>query len=337
MQLLTGPDHDTCHALNGAGAYEWWYTDALTADGEWGVVAILFRGMPMSPAYLAAPTSMAGGYAVSVYHRGTRIAFAFGDVPLEQCAFSSSRADVRVGDATLSMHADGTMDVAIGQIGRDMERSVHVNLRVHASATPSSSDAFSEDHGWVLARPRAAAEVSLELGEGSGQAQCRFEGSAIAYHDHNMGVRAMSADFGDWYWGRVHGPTSSIVFLTTPDSPHATTHIVDVTSDGVIEPWTTSRVQFKRRSVNFMGLVMFQKVLLEGIDAHGRQRSVVCTNDIVCEDGPFYQRYISRWTESGVFIGLGMSEYMDVQRLRAPWIRPFLRLPWIDHAVRGRA
>lgn len=337
MQLLTGPRHDTCHALDGVGAYEWWYTDVLTADGEWGIVAILFRGMPMSPAYLASPSSMAGGYAVSVYHRGARIAFAFGDVPLEQCAFSKTTADVRVGNAALTMHADGTMDVVIERSGRGIERSVRVTLRLEATVVQSSNSVFSEDHGWVLANPRAAAHVAIHVGEGDAQPTCSFEGAALAYHDHNMGVRAMSADFGDWYWGRVHGPTSSIVFLTTPGSPHATTHIVDVTADGRVQPWTTSRVQFNRRRVNFMGLLMHRQVVLEGIDAQGRQRSVVCSNDVVCEDGPFYQRYISRWTESGVLIGQGMSEYMDVQRLRAPWIRPFLRLPWVDHAVRGLA
>lgn len=337
MQLLTGPDHDRCHALDGAGAYEWWYTDALTPDGEWGVVAILFRGMPMSPGYIARPSHLAGGYAVSVYHRGTRIAFAFGDVPLDACAFAHDRADVRVGDAVLHLDSDGTMHVAIGRTGRGIERSVHVALRVARAVTPTSDAPFTQDHGWVLARPRAAAELTIALGEGAHEPQCRYQGSAVAYHDHNMGVRAMSADFGDWYWGRVHGPSSSVVFLTTPGSTHATTHIVDVASDGAVEPWRSSSVRFARRSVNFMGLLMYREVILEGVDARGKERQVICSNDVVCEDGPFYQRYISNWTDGGVSIGYGMSEYMNAKRLQASWIRPFLRLPWVDHQRQERS
>ena len=337
MQLLTGPAHDRCHVLTGAGAYEWWYTDALTDDGEWGVVAILFRGMPMSPAYLSDPTAMAGGFAVSVYHRGTRIAFAFGDVPLEACRFAGQGADVRVGDASLHIDADDVLHVAIARRGRGIERSVDVALRLESSCTMSTPEAYSQDHAWVLARPRAAATLRIALAEGAMPPSCVFEGSALAYHDHNMGVRAMSSDFGDWYWGRVHGPSSSIVYLTTPASMHATTHVVDVDAEGRVAPWQSSSIMFERRRVNFMGLRMHRSVVLAGVDARGVARRVVCDNDVVCEDGPFYQRYISRWTDGDVLVGYGMSEYMDVQRLRAPWIRPFLRLPWKQMMHRSMA
>lgn len=328
MQLLTGPDHDRCHTLNGEGAYEWWYTDALTADAEWGVVAILFRGMPMSPAYLSNPGSMAGGFAVSVYHRGTRIAFAFGDVPRDACVFSTECADVRVGDATLQIDPSGVMHVNIGRTGSTIERSVHVSIAMDSTPTPSSNEAFDADHGWVLARPRAEASLRIELGEGSRAPSCVFEGLAMAYHDHNMGVRSMSADFGDWYWGRVHGPQRSFVYLTTPGSPLATAHAADITADGVVLPWSQATFHTERYRINFMGLRMHRRVVIEGRDADGVQRTVVCNNTVVCEDGPFYQRYISKWTDGGTEIGYGMSEYMDVQRLRAVWIRPFLRLPW---------
>ncbi len=331
MQLLTGPAHDRCHALNGVGAYEWWYTDALSHDGAWGVVAILFRGMPMSPAYLSAPAELAGGYALSVYHRGTRVAFAFGDVSLEQCDFSCDTADVRVGQARLKIDDDGRMHVLIERVGRGIERSVRVHLVLDAASTATSADAFGDTHGWVLARPRANAHLKIDLGEGSRLWYNVADESAVAYHDHNMGRREMSADFGDWYWGRVHGRTSSIVYLTTPGSRGETPIVVDVSDVGQVRPWTTAVLKLQQRGVNFMGLAMHRRIVLEGVDAQGSPRSVVCDNEVVCEDGPFYQRYISQWTDNGVVIGSGMSEYMDVQRLRAPWIRPFLRLPWISH------
>ena len=330
MQLLTGPDHDRCHMLNGEGAYEWWYTDALTADAEWGVVAILFRGMPMSPAYLSNPAAMAGGFAVSVYHRGTRIAFAFGDVPCDACDFATERVDVRVGDATMHIDHMGVMHVHIGRTGSTIERSVHVSITMDAAQTPSSSHGFDEDHGWVLARPRAEAGLRIELGEGSRSPSCVFEGRAMAYHDHNMGVRSMSADFGDWYWGRVHGPDRSFVYLTTPGSPIATAHAADITIEGNVLPWSHATFRTERYRINFMGLRMHRRIVIEGLDASGAQRRVECNNTVVCEDGPFYQRYISQWIDGGAEIGFGMSEYMDVKRLRAPWIRPFLRLPWTN-------
>ncbi|MGA0046016.1 MAG: hypothetical protein ACO3I4_07150, partial [Candidatus Kapaibacteriota bacterium] len=81
MQLLTGPSHDVSHHLEASGAYEWWYVDALETptddalSSSWGVVVILFRGMPMSPAYLQEQRSPQGsspsqhcGMAVSIYY-----------------------------------------------------------------------------------------------------------------------------------------------------------------------------------------------------------------------------------------------------------------------------
>ena len=54
MDVTFGPLHDHCRFLDASGAYEWWYIDALSPDGEWGAVVIIFRGMPMSPDYLKA-------------------------------------------------------------------------------------------------------------------------------------------------------------------------------------------------------------------------------------------------------------------------------------------
>jgi hypothetical protein len=146
----------------------------------------------------------------------------------------------------------------------------------------------------------------------------------------------MSTDFADWYWGRVHGPHTSLVYLTTPGSNHEVRHVADVSADGIVAPWSSAVIRLERRSINFMGLLMYRRVVIEGIDASRNARMVVCDNAVVCEDGPFYQRYISQWTDGGKSIGLGMSEYMNVQRLCAPWIRPFLRLPWTaeQHGVR---
>ncbi len=328
MRILLGLQHDHCHMLSGPGAYEWWYADALDASGEWGVVMILFRGMPMSPDYLSDPSDLQGGYALSIYHRGVRVAFAFGGHPLQRCQFakedvhvSMPGAELRRNNETLTMN----IDAACGTDGR----RAYVTLSMNAgSASAQVQDAIGDPHAWILATPRSPATVHIQIHEAHGEV-VQQDFPAVAYHDHNMGARAMSVDFRDWYWGRLHTDHQTIAFLVTKRSADETNWFGRVLDDGRVEAFSDVKITFQRPRWSMMGLRYHQRIILQGRDPEGNLVTAECLNARVCEDGPFYQRYISRWRVDGEEAGLGTSEYMDVRRLSKAWIRPFLRLPWV--------
>lgn len=334
MQLLTGKRHDVCHGLDGKGAYEWWYADALSDDAEWGVVMILFRGMPMSPDYLTDPTRLTGGYALSVYHRGVRVGFAFGSEDMAVGVADTTRCDVEFGRHHVRSCAvtDGALSMVIDAPADGRRRSVRVDLHMHDGWAEATDEPFAANHGWVLAAPRGRATVRVRLGEG-GEDRVDHTFNAIAYHDHNMGVRAMASDFRDWYWGRIHAVDRSFVYLATPRATEPFRWVGEVDSNGTVRPWTNVDVRYEMPWLSFMGLRLHRRVVLRGTDHNGVERTLVCKNSRACENGPFYQRYISRWTLDGVELGAGTSEYMDVQRLSAGWIRPFLRLPFLRHTM----
>ncbi|MBU3698525.1 MAG: hypothetical protein FGM33_00740 [Candidatus Kapabacteria bacterium] len=328
MHVLTGIQNDHCHLLDGPGAYEWWYADALDATGQWGVVLILFRGMPMSPDYLADPRAMSGGYAVSIYHRGVRLAFGFGGFPLESCQFDADGVGVSMPCGGLKVGADGltmSIDAPCGSDGR----RVNVVLRMPEVRQPASAlDEASDGHSWVLSAARAAAEVSLEISEEHGRVvHHQFE--ALAYHDHNLGTRAMSCDYRDWYWGRVQGAKQTYVYLFTRRSADNSTWFGRVLPDGRVERFEQVTVALNRPRITMFGLMHHRTIRLSGVDSTGQIHEVECHNDSVCEDGPFYQRYVSSWHTGDGELAYGMSEYMNARRLAEPWIRPFLRLPWV--------
>ena len=328
MHVLTGLRNDHCHQFDGNGAYEWWYADAVDDRGEWGVVLILFRGMPMSPDYLADPSSMHGGYAVSVYHRGVRIAFGFGGHPLESCRFDADVARLNIPCGGLDVGSNGltmSIEAPCGDDGRRVRVGIHMP-EVRPAGQPS--ERTLGPHAWVLAAARSAARVSVEVFEDQTPV-VRHQFEALAYHDHNMGTRAMSCDFRDWYWGRCHGRDSTYVFLLTRRSADNVTWFGHVGSDGQVVELDEVSVEFSQRRISILGLMHDRRIWLRGRDRSGREHEVICSNDTVCEDGPFYQRYISTWRINGDESALGMSEYMNVQRLAQPWIRPFLRLPWM--------
>ena len=327
MQVLTGYHHDHSHNLNKEGAYEWWYVDALSEDAEWGVVMIIFRGMPMSPDYLDQPHDVAAGYSLSVYHRGVRVAFAFAGAPLAASRFSDAHAGATVGLASFTRQQDGSMTFVINAPCKGIGRSAFVSVTLDGKGAQPSPESFTDDHAWILAAPRSAAEVESRLSEGR-KHMANFSFATLAYHDHNMGRRAMSADFHDWYWGRIHTRDRTFIYLATPNVPKPFSWVGEVDRHGLVVPWTDVTIAYERPWMSYMGLRFHKRVVMKGIDAGGLRSVVVCQNARASENGPFYQRYVSRWKFNGMPIGSGTSEYMDLQRLNETWIRPFLRLPW---------
>ncbi len=317
MDLLFGPDHDIDHRHIEHGAYEWWYVDALSPDGAWGVVMIVFRGMPMSPAYLQAqhsghaPPHNHCGYAVSAYHHGRRVAFAFREVP--ESAFC-------VPDQTFEI--DTTLP----------DQTNSLVARVTTQESPlRSKGSYQADHAWVLVAPRVQATVELSLREhGVELASAGWTG--LAYRDHNTGRRPLQADFKDWYWGRVHGPDRTLVYLLAPNAAEPFLFCGEVRQGADhVQPWTDLQIDLQARRLTMMGLRTARRIVIRGRAADGTLRTVVCDQRRIVEHGPFYQRYLSVWTLDGVPQGLGTSEYMRADRLGSAWIQPFLRLPFFRH------
>lgn len=329
MQILTGIEHNASHNLHGTGAYEWWYVDALSSDGQWGVVAILFRGMPMSPTYLKNPKQMRAGCAVSIYHHGVRIAFSFTEYPLEHAIFDENSIHVEVGTSSLVVDQDGILRVRC-HVPCDVDGRL-IELEIVGKTTIDYRDCrneMSDLHAWVLAQPFMQADVLVSIMEQYKPVVTQAF-AATVYHDHNLGRRAMHCDFHHWYWGRVHLRDTAYVFLATPNSSDNNIHVYEIYRDGSIVPWIDVSVHFEKPSISMMGLVSHKHVVVRGASTDGVRHELVCKNDQTCEDGPFYQRYISSWILDGQPCGLGMSEYMFVARMQSAWIRPFLRLPMI--------
>lgn len=335
MQVLQGLANDAAHMLDGKGAYEWWYVDALSADGEWGVVGILFKGMPMSPTYLRDPSLMRAGCAVSVYYRGVRIAFSFTEQDLDTAVFDTDTVNVAMGQCGVSIDATGRFTFGASVPCDNDGRAIDVRIIGTAQQKDAIPGMLVGMHAWVLAQPRMPASIHVRICEaGNTVVEHRFD--ALAYHDHNMGRRAMHNDFADWYWGRAHFEGKTVVYLSTPRSADAVSIVADVGYDGSISMWENIRMRYSAIQPTSLGLVCGRNIIISGESALHGHTEIVCRNSTACEDSPFYQRYISEWTLNNQERALGMSEYMNVSRLASRWIRPFLSLPLINLSTNER-
>ena len=329
MQVFTGDAHDRCHTLDTPGAYEWWYVDALSDDGAWGMVVILFRGMPMSPDYLAAMAAGSSpapsdhcGFAVSVYHRGRRLLQAFRGVDAAATLFSSTECDVRVGPCSLRKTDEGRWSLHVDTIHPESPRRVVIDATLERVGRIASDDsAFTAAHAWVIAAPLARLSATMTIID-HGQTRSNVNWHGMAYHDHNMGHRAMQDDFRSWYWGRMLHGDRGFVYLATPDATQPFAFAAELDADGV-HCWEDVDVIPSRHRRTYMGLSAARR-----IDICSPRGTIGVEQQRMLDDGPFYRRYLA------MFVGPdgtmpGISEDMHVQRYRSSWIRPFLRTPWL--------
>ncbi|KXK54869.1 MAG: Acyclic carotenoid 1,2-hydratase [Chlorobi bacterium OLB7] len=178
---------DHFHQLSQTGAYEWSYFDGLSDDGEWGFVAIWFRGVPMSPWYsAAADRALRRGEALdplrhcafnfSLYHRGRRIYFALHERGGETFRTDYRTADVSFGGNTLyanAIPAGGTFYAlsvdtefprqasrVVGEIAIRSERQDLSPLLQHQPAPPPDG----EEHFWIPAALAGSFTANLGFG-----------------------------------------------------------------------------------------------------------------------------------------------------------------------------
>jgi len=288
----------------------------------------------MSPDYLASLAHSTTtepddhcGYAVSVYHQGAQIATAFHGVGAEQCSFSRSDCDVRAGQVSIRRSPDGSYAVSVDTSMKALPHSVRISAVCTPITAPVGRSTDPEPHAWIIAAPRLRANVDLAVLEGeSVRTAVRWHG--MGYHDHNLGSRPMQADHGDWFWGRIHDATRTVVYLATPGAaqPFAWLGVAD---DQGLHICSDVIVSVRQPRISFMGLRCGRTIACSGTLPSGESLVVECANATVVENGPFYQRYLSDWIINGTRITTqGMSEYMDCSRYTRAWIRPFLRTIW---------
>lgn len=329
MQVLSGFANDRSHDLHESGAYEWWYADAQSSDGEWGFVVILFRGMPMSPDYLADVRGRPGDHpalAISVYHQGARIAFAVHGTQQQHSQFSQNGTDVIVLTSSMTSTDDGCIHIRVNTASPQEERSIEIDavFQPRVTITPSVAP-FQSPHGWVLVAPWCDVTATVILRERGVQA-VKVTWTGSGYRDHNMGHRQLGSDFGRWLWGRVHTDEATWMYLALPDGPHPFLWLGRCTLHG-LDVGTAPQLTVVGPRRTFMGLRVPRSIVVTAQFDDG-EHTIRCDNNNTVENGPFYQRYLSAWSHNGKHVGQGMSEFLDAQRLCQPWIRPFLRLPW---------
>ena len=180
---------------------EWHYFNVLSNDARsWAFISFIIGGD-------VAGTEWGGQLLVTLHERGREPRRFSTLVPKERVRFSTTDADVTIGDGSVTVRPDGAYDVR--SIVR--EEGIGTPLRVDLVVQPAPRAYFpgatlvSGDFasGYAVAGLRASATGSICVRE-----ECRRFDGAQAYHDHNWGGwRGVT-----WEWGATRAGRYTLLY-----------------------------------------------------------------------------------------------------------------------------
>lgn len=204
----TGPAFNAALTPDG---YAWWYVDALSDCGEYGLTMIAMLGCVFSPWYAAARRT---GPTDPLEHSAINIAL-YGKGGRRWALTERGRGDVRREPARLvigpsSLDWDGTrLVIHIDEVGAPLPRRLRGRIVLQPAmtlSTPYPIDAEGR-HLWVPISPHCAVEVDFF------EPQRRWRGKA--YFDANEGTAPLEQDFDGWQWSRATAHDCSRIFYDT--------------------------------------------------------------------------------------------------------------------------
>jgi carotenoid 1,2-hydratase len=194
------------------GGYRWWYVDALSDDGAYGLSIIGFIGSVFSPYYtLARHRAAKAGTAsdptnhcsinVALYGKGcTR--WAMTERGREQ--LHASADSLTIGPS--AMVWDGTsLTISFDEVAVPLPRRIKGTLKLFPNALTSQMYTLNPDgqHCWWPIAPVSRVEVALEYPA--------LKWSGNAYFDHNRGDAPIADGFRTWTWSRAPLSNGAVV------------------------------------------------------------------------------------------------------------------------------
>ena len=186
------------------GGYRWWYVDALSDDGRYGLTLIAFVGSVFSPYYAWS------GYRTPADHVAINVAlYAPGAKRWAMTERGARRlhrdaAALTIGPSALRWDGD-TLVATIDEVAAPIPARIRGTVRLTPLATTST--AFDLDpagrHRWRPIAPRARIEVAME------RPGVRWSGTG--YLDSNCGTEPLADGFADWDWSRAHRARDTVV------------------------------------------------------------------------------------------------------------------------------
>jgi len=347
-------------SVGSAGAYEWWYFDAISNDGRDALVIIFLADFIFSPRF---------NRAVADYLRGGCDAPRPAQFPaLSVCVYRDGRLSFRANNEYTSNDFTASVDEPACRIARssfhaasssqghsyDVKldeplrggRRLTAELRwtvtdgdlLPAQEPTDISEPMTEHdapwHEWNLVAPRCRVSgMVMVKGEGGETLnERRFDG--VGYHDHNQDRRWMPATVAEWQWGRAHfdNETTAVFYRYREQGNEAATTRLFLIRDEMLGEHDAHIAAGEMRAHHFgLRYPRTMRFTVEGADA---PLSLSVTQRRVIEGSYFYLRFLGEATldtgDGQTQSALAITEHLSPRTLRWRW------LDWLTSMRIGR-
>lgn len=218
---------DVWHPQKDAKAYEWWYFDALSDDGNEAVVIVFLDNFIFSPRYNA--TGKTNGdeseqknerfpaVSITYYRDGKQVYRAVNEYPSEQFSAREDAPQCTIGKN--SFHYDSASYGSGFVVSIDVPLSRNRRLEAEFEWLSIESDfgtapfCYNESsHCWNMVAPRSDVSGKITVSDSGGRKLDVRTFRGTGYHDHNLDNRWLAKTVRDWHWGRAHFADRTAIF-----------------------------------------------------------------------------------------------------------------------------
>jgi carotenoid 1,2-hydratase len=224
MKLQSAFKKDIRSLKTGSGAYEWWYFDAVSDDGNTELVIIFYEGNPFSRRYISRQLNGAAAKAedfpaisISVYQNKEPIYYSFTEVPKPQADFGGHTPFAQIANHTMEGREEEGKCIYTLKLDEQLPSGDAISGRIRFESPtndlqiPKMEESENHGHSWVIVQIRARVSAQIQCSiPGKKPNTIEFEGSG--YHDHNEGSEPLKQQFEDWYWGRFHFEDATLIY-----------------------------------------------------------------------------------------------------------------------------
>ena len=190
--------------------YAWWYLDAISDDGRFGLALIAFIGSVFSPYYAWARGRGKGdplahcAINVGLYGRGGRWSMT----ERGSSAVALESTSLRIGPSGLTWTGE-SLSIDLLEWAVPVPRRVRGRIQVHPTVCNRQGINLDAEgrHRWHPVFPAVRVDVALQ------NPDIRWSGSG--YFDHNIGTEPLENGFDSWYWSRAATSRGPVVLYDT--------------------------------------------------------------------------------------------------------------------------
>lgn len=332
---------DVWHPEKDKFGYEWWYFDALSDDGDDGIVIIFLDNFIFSPDYNSFVSKNRNlrsmhrnnsgkekfpALAFIYYRNGKPVYRAINEFDENEFDASETLPECRIGKNSFSYkkapYGAGYLLSIDARLPKNRRLEAQFEwLSIESDLLPGEINSGSSNaHSWNLVAPRSDVTGRITVFNRRGRKKEEIPFRGTGYHDHNFDNRWLPETVRDWQWGRAHFPDATAVFYHYKEigsnRDKAKLYLI---KDGVLtERDTEFEIQEWGRDI--FGLKYPKRMRIEtedNIKLRVKQQSVV-------DSSFFYLRFLSEFTltlrDGTPRKTIGFTEHLAPKALKYRWL-----------------